>query len=344
MTGSRLDVRVLDVFDDDLLARWHAVYAGAREDAVGVEEAQVFDLPETTVQWREPTSDRARTALVGFVDDEVVAAGVVSLPLLDNLSAGYVEVAVAPAHQRRGHGSTMLAACEERATRAGRTILDSEGWWRYEHGTSGLDAGGAACVRFAERHGYRLGLSDVQRWLDVPVDDALLDRLAASAAPHHEAYELRSWVGPVADDLAPSWAELDGSLMTEAPVGDIEREAMAADVARMREEEASIAKQDRWTYHSVALADGVVVAYTLIVQGNRSRTAYQWGTLVHRDHRGHRLGLALKVANQRLLQRERPDATRVATWNAEVNDHMIAVNDALGYRPVSRMGEFQKRV
>lgn len=341
MTGLR--VEVLDVHDADLFARWHTAYATAREDAVGADEAQVFGLAEMAVQWREPTSDRRRTALVGLVGDEVVAAGVVSLPVLDNLSSAFVEVAVAPAHQRRGIGTAVLAVCEQTATEAGRTILDSEGWWRYEHGTSGREAGGAASVLFAERHGYRLGLSDVQRWLDVPVDDALLDALASSAAPHHAGYELRSWVGPVPDDLAPSWAELDGSLMTEAPLGEIEREQLQVDVARMREEEASIARQDRSTYHSVAVLDGEVVAYTLLVQGNRSRTAYQWGTLVRRDHRGRRLGLALKVANQRLLQRERPDATRVATWNAEVNSHMIAVNDALGYRPVSRMGEFQKR-
>ena len=64
----------------------------------------------------------------------------------------------------------------------------------------------------------------------------------------------------------------------------------------------------------------------------------------HRDHRGHRLGLAVKVANHRMHQRERPDAARCSTWNAEVNSHMIGVNELMGFRPVSRMGEFQKRL
>ena len=45
----------------------------------------------------------------------------------------------------------------------------------------------------------------------------------------------------------------------------------------------------------------------------------QWGTYVHRDHRGHRLGAAVKVANLRAVQRERPDILRIDTVNAETN-------------------------
>ena len=34
----------------------------------------------------------------------------------------------------------------------------------------------------------------------------------------------------------------------------------------------------------------------------------------------------------------------VFTYNAEVNDHMIAVNEQMGFRPVARLGEFQKKL
>jgi hypothetical protein len=34
----------------------------------------------------------------------------------------------------------------------------------------------------------------------------------------------------------------------------------------------------------------------------------------------------------------------VHTWNAEVNTHMVAVNDALGFRPVEYLAEFQRRL
>ncbi len=45
-----------------------------------------------------------------------------------------------------------------------------------------------------------------------------------------------------------------------------------------------------------------------------------------------------------LLQRESPFTRRVLTWNAEVNGHMIGVNERLGFVPVERSGEFQKRL
>ena len=337
---SPLEISTLDVHDDAVFRPWYDAYDAALDAAVG-EAAQNFTYEELRAQWQNETSDVRRIGFVGTVDGEVVGVGALGMPQLENVTTSFVEVAVAPNHQGRGHGRAMLAHAEAAARAEGRTRFVTQLRWRYEHGTSGT---GSRDVRFAELADYTLGLSDVQRWLDLPVDEALLDRLAAEAAVKHDGYELRSWIGPVPDELAATWAELDGSLMTEAPMGDLEHEAVNADVARLREQEASIALQGRTAYHCVALGeDGTVVAYSMLVQSNTSITAYQWGTLVHRDHRGHRLGLAVKVANIRLVQRERPDCTRIATTNAEVNSHMIAVNEQLGFRPVSRMGEFQKK-
>ena len=62
-----------------------------------------------------------------------------------------------------------------------------------------------------------------------------------------------------------------------------------------------------------------------------------------RAHRGHRLGLAVKIANLRQLQDERPDLRQLTTFNAEVNEHMIGVNERMGFEPVERLGEFQKK-
>jgi len=169
--------------------------------------------------------------------------------------------------------------------------------------------------------------------------------MAGMAEPHHRAYTLRSWVGTVPDELVAGWAVLDASLETEAPVGGLDLEPQRAEVSSVRESEDLIARQGRTSFHTVALdRGGGVAGYTHIVVSGADGNAYQWGTLVRRQDRGHRLGLALKVANLRLLQRERPEVPSVTTYNAESNVHMVAVNDALGFVPVERLGEFQKRL
>jgi RimJ/RimL family protein N-acetyltransferase len=117
-------------------------------------------------------------------------------------------------------------------------------------------------------------------------------------------------------------------------------------VDRYRAEEAMVARQGRVKISTGALApDGRLVAYTdLVLTVHESERAYQWGTLVRPDHRGHRLGLAVKVANLRVLQESQPQITTVVTYNADVNAPMVAVNEQLGFVPVQWMGELQKKL
>jgi hypothetical protein len=51
-----------------------------------------------------------------------------------------------------------------------------------------------------------------------------------------------------------------------------------------------------------------------------------------------------RTDRHRLLQSRYPVVHEVVTFNAEVNDHMIAVNELLGYRPTARSAEFHKTV
>ncbi len=337
-----LTITEVDRLDDAALAAWHALHdAALREGLEGV--ALVWTLPELVVMLREPTRRRHSAAYVAHEGARLVASGWFTIPLLDNLDSAAMSVQVVPGVRRRGIGGALLAHLEGVAREHGRTLFDGEAQWPTE---LGADGDGWPAVEFARSHGYRLALGDVQRELALPVDPALLDALAADAAQHHEAYTLRSWVGPVPDDIAESWLALSNILMTEAPVGDREVEPDELDVANMRESDELLVKQGRTRYNTVALdAAGEVVAYTDVgVTIHEPGRAYQWGTLVRRDHRGHRLGMAVKVANLRLIQDERDDLVRMFTWNAEVNSHMIGVNELLGFEPVARLGEFQKRL
>ena len=60
-------------------------------------------------------------------------------------------------------------------------------------------------------------------------------------------------------------------------------------------------------------------------------------------HRGHRLGLLLKAEMLRWLAEAEPQVASIDTWNAESNDHMIAVNERLRYRALGRVVAFQVR-
>ena len=100
-----------------------------------------------------------------------------------------------------------------------------------------------------------------------------------------------------------------------------------------------MAKQGRTKFTTVALVRrGEVAAFTDLTTVHETTRVYQWGTLVRRAHRGHRLGLAVKIANLRRSSAS-ADVRRLVTWNAEVNDHMIGINHRMGFRaPLARLG------
>ena len=339
---SALEIAPVDVFDPAQLDPWHAVYEAA-ERATGEHVGSPWQLEEVRVLMQDAGTRFWTAGFSGRVDGELVAVSWIRTPLLDNLDRAEVSVHTAPGHTRQGYAAAMLGHVEQVARERGRRVLVGAAAWPYDVGPDGTGVPGRELARSA---GYELALGDVKRVLRLPVAAGVLDALAAEAAPRHTGYELRSWVGPIPDELLVGWARLDALVETEAPTGELELEPLTDDPGVVREEEAMLATQGRTAYHSVALdGAGTLVAYTLVVTTEHEPgRAYQWGTMVDRDARGHRLGLAVKVANLRLLQSAAPDITTVSTYNAESNAYMIEVNDRIGFRPVARMGEFQKRL
>ena len=74
------------------------------------------------------------------------------------------------------------------------------------------------------------------------------------------------------------------------------------------------------------------------------RHGHQHDTSVVRAHRGHRLGLLLKADMMRWLAEVEPQLQTIDTLNAESNDHMIGVNERLGYRVMGRGLQFLRRI
>ena len=72
--------------------------------------------------------------------------------------------------------------------------------------------------------------------------------------------------------------------------------------------------------------------------------AYQFDTAVAPGHRGHRLGLLLKLEMIAWLREERPEVTATETWNDVTNHHMIAVNERLGMTVVAHNSAYLREL
>lgn len=347
MSPSTTTVVAVDPFDDAAFDAWYDVYLAAEVDG---RSRTASPWAREELRAEHQATDRGQWSAAYAVVDagRTVAVASVELPLLDNLELAQLSALhTHPAHRRRGHASALLAHVEQVVRRRGRSVLVGEASFPYAgpDDRSG-DGRGTPGPEFAYRHGFSLALADVQRTLDLPVDPATLTRLATAAAPHHAAYRLLSFTGRVPDELAQGYAEADAAVDTEAPTGDLDLEPAVASVDMVRSDEALLERQQRTRYTTIALsAAGEVAAYSdLVVPALAPGQVFQWGTLVRREHRGHRLGLAVKVANLAYLQAQRADLRLVRTYNAASNTHMVAINEQLGFRPVERLGEFQKRL
>lgn len=284
-----------------------------------------------------------RHRLVSAVlDGRVVGFADLVLPQLDNRELATVHLGVVPEARRRGVGTALLAEAERSAREERRSVLVAE----VNHPVDPADGTGEPGVELLRRHGFSYGLGNVQRILDLPVAEELLAGLEEQAAARHAGYSFRDVTGPMPEDLVLPVGRIRAAVEVEAPMGDIPRELPHVDEERVRADERVIAEMGRQTFATLAFApDGSLAAYTEVATSERDPDwAYQWGTLAYREHRGHALGLATKVRNTRWVQRLFPGKRGIRTWNADVNAPMVAVNDLLGYRPVERLAEWQKRL
>jgi GNAT superfamily N-acetyltransferase len=263
------------------------------------------------------------------------------LHLLENTGTADLNLDVLPSLRRRGVGGALLAYAQEAARADGRKHLIGETAWGLPGGPERPADGDA----FARAHGAALALTDIRRRLVVEtLDQAALDELVAAAWPLAAGYSLVKWHGAVPEEYVGDVAYLEGRLMSDAPMGDLELEGMKMDTSRLREVEAARERRGRRVYTTAARHDstGRLVAMTSMDFDTTSDWhAFQQITLVDPDHRGHRLGVLVKVENLRAVLAAEPALRVIDTWNAAVNAHMVAINEAIGFRPVDEWHNWQ---
>jgi GNAT superfamily N-acetyltransferase len=245
------------------------------------------------------------------------------LPQRENRQNGLLNLLVGPGSRRRGIGTALLAHSARQAEAAGRTLLMSDARI------------GAPGEEFAASVGAQAVLQDARRILDVGPDlHARLPGLRAQAESRAAGYSLRRWIGPTPDDLVSSACALN-SAMEDAPHSD-NYEPVSWDADRLRAGEQRSVVQGTREYSVAAIHGGTgeMAALTQVTvdPSGAPGWAYQQLTAVIRAHRGHRLGMLLKVAMLEWLAEAEPQLRQIMTFNAVPNQYMIAVNEALGHR------------
>jgi GNAT superfamily N-acetyltransferase len=323
-----MQTRPLDPHDDDQMRRFYEIlWRAEKED--GRPWNPMWTYRDAAGLFREETTERRNLGVAAYDGEQMVGVGFLMMSKLDNLDTAWIFAAVEPELRGRGIGAVVMDGIVETARAENRTQLVGGAGIPFEERET------SPVLAWAERLGFKLANTEIQRDLDLPVDARLLDEIQAEADAKRGDYEIRSYVGRLPDELLPSFCELDNLFMLEAPMGDVEVEAGATTPDTVRELYAVHEKTGRVLYTTVAVLDGRVVANSDLVVSADDDEAHQWGTLVHPDHRGHRLGAATKVANLRRLQERQPEVKRVVTTNAETNAWMVAINDRLGFVPVA---------
>jgi GNAT superfamily N-acetyltransferase len=328
------DVRL----DDDVEMR--VVYESLRSAELdGREDRPYWGEAEFAAVFRNPIPGTVWHLLAAFDGDRALGVSILELPQLDNLDKAYVHYGVAPAERGRGIGTAVDEAARQVARSAGRSTMIATTYVPFDRREDHPNR------RWAEGRGYRVANIEIVRVLDLPVDPAQLDVWSAHAAERHADYQIETYVDVIPDPLLPSFLTMYGLLALEAPTGDIDFEAEVMTEEAFRERQRVSAELGRRVYFTLAVdPGGEVVAYTTIgVPAGDQPNAYQWGTLVHPQHRGHRLGLAVKAANLRTVQTAHPDRRRVWTTNSEVNAAMVGINETMGFRPVEVLLEMQRK-
>lgn len=289
---------------------------------------------------------------------QVHGYGVLNMPLRDNTTWAYVEVGVRPGSRGRGVGGALYDELVLRARAGGRTTLMGES----EHAAeppagpgaltaptgSGRVPVDAPSVRFAQARGFVLEQVERHSRLGVPLNEAFVEQqraLAAQAAG--DEYRTVGWSGDTPEEWVDAMAVLKTRMSAGVPLAGLEYEEDRWDAERVRAADRTIAARglSRVVTTALHVPSGQLVGYTEFLTIPTSQEfVYQDDTLVLQEHRGHRLGMLVKAANLQRLAVERPRVRRIGTWNAEENDHMLAINIALGFRPAGCCGAWQLKL
>jgi GNAT superfamily N-acetyltransferase len=319
-----------------------------------------YQPPQTQLVRAMPQPYEQTLLAIARQDDRVIGRARVTLPLSDNTHLADVLVQVHPDHRRRGVGLALYRWAAAQAVAAGRTTFSS--WSDHPVTADGVPAGrelpaatgsgrvplDAPSVAFALRLGFQLEQVERMSVLNLAGERDRLDALYRAQRPMESSpYELLSWRNDVPAPLLDAYAALRRTMSTAVPLGGMDFREEDWDGARVRHEEEQLRAGGGHMLVTVARhrSTGKLAGHTVLEHyPATAAVAIQNDTLVLPEHRGHGLGLSLKLANLRLLRAEWPTVQRIHTFNAAENGPMLSINEAMGFVPASYTAQWQLTV
>ncbi|MCU1469851.1 MAG: family N-acetyltransferase [Glaciihabitans sp.] len=287
---------------------------------------------------------------VARIGDRIVGQARYELEAGDAPTTVWLHVDVAPDYSQRGIGAALSAWVQSiaRTDAVHKAIVytpsrDAAGpRIPAPTGFGSLPAGNVE-VRFLLASGYRLEQVVRGSRLALPFDAGT--RLAETAAVAGDDYRLHYWTNTTPAKWRDDLATLRTRMSIEEPDAGLDEPDDPWSVERLIADDARIAEstRDRLVVAVEHVPSGELIGFTaLLVPADPARAVQQSDTLVVPGHRGHRLGMLLKLANLDYLTRTRPGHPSILTFNAEENRHMLDVNEAVGFVPIGYEGAWRR--
>ena len=314
------------------------------EEGYGSDELSY--LPEEILpNWKKP--DTPNRGFGVRIDGALVARAYFSVNVDDATGTVWLGGGVLQNYRRRGIGTALFEHIENIAIAEGKSKLLVYAVSRQNDGERLFAPTGFGSVpidnpevQFLLGNGFSLEQVERASRLALPVD--LEDRLAALTP---DGYRVHQWSGRTPEKWLDDLAHLCTRMSTDAPSAGLEEPEDVWTADRIRADDDRIAESPRTHFTSVVehVETGRLVGFTVLdAPAELHRPIGQEDTLVLSEHRGHALGMLLKVANLVHIQRERPGHPGVITFNAEENRHMLNVNEAVGFVPIGSEGGWKK--
>jgi GNAT superfamily N-acetyltransferase len=342
--------RQLAVPDRVGAAGWDDFVAGItvsnRADARWFATAErAYEPDEELPHFQDPF--RPARFFVARESSTIVGAGWIELQV-DDPGTAWIYVTTEPEREGRGVGRALMDAVEAAAREAGRSKViayvpefATGGERRIAPTGFGSVPADSRSTRFMDARGYRLEQVNRLSRLALPVT-GIRERLAAATTRSGTDFALHHWVGATPERWREGIATLFTRMSTDPPDGGVGTPEDVWDAERVATEDARKERDDPRTMVTTAvehLPSGTLAGYTeYSVPRQTHRAAQQYGTLVLEEHRGHGLGMLVKLANLDYLATVFPGIPSALTFNAEENRPMLDVNEALGFVPVSFEG------